>query len=64
VTRLRHAVAHCGCRTATAQDVYVPSLSRGGRGSSSHGPTRSIGTPYEDEDDDDVDQRQEEIGTS
>jgi hypothetical protein len=54
-TRLRHAAAHCGCRTATSQDVYVPSSSGGGGGLSSHGHTRSIGTLYEDEDDEDVD---------
>jgi hypothetical protein len=68
VTWLHRPAARCGCRTATTQDMYVPSSSRGGGGTSSHGPTRSIGTPYEDEDDDeddkDVDPRQEEIGTS
>ena len=37
------------------QDVYVPSVGRGGLGSSSHAPTG---------DDDDVDQRHEELGPS
>ena len=41
------------------QDVYVPSTGRGGLGSSSQAP---IGD--ENEDEDDVDQRHEELGPS
>ena len=41
------------------QDMYVPSLGRGGLGSSSQA---TIGD--KDEDDDDVDQRHEELGPS
>ena len=50
--RLRRADARCGCRAATMQDVYVPSVGRGGLGSSSQAPT---GDEDEDKDDDDVD---------
>ena len=57
--QLRRAAAHCGCRTDTTQDVYVPSAERGGLGSSSQA---AIGD--EDEDDGDVDQRHEELGPS
>ena len=46
-------VARCGCRTATTQDVHVPSTGRGGLGSSSQAPTGSIDIAYEDEDEDD-----------
>ena len=48
------------------QDVHVPSAGRGDLGSSSQAPTRSIGIAYEDEDEDDeeVDQRHEELGPS
>ena len=48
------------------QDVHVPSIGRGGLGSSSQAPTGSIGIAYEDEDEDDdkVDQRHEELGPS
>jgi hypothetical protein len=47
------------------QDMHVPSVGRGGLGSSSQAPTGSIGI-YEDEDEDDeeVDQRHEELGPS
>ena len=55
--------AHCGCRTDTTQDVYVPSADRGGLGSSSQAATRDE-DEEEDEDDDDVDQRHEELGRS
>ena len=51
---------HCGCRTATTQDVHVPSAARGGLGSFSQAPIGSIGIAYEDE----VDQRHEELGPS
>ena len=48
--------------------MYAPSAGRGGLGSSSQAPIRSIGIAYEDEDededDDDVDQRHEELGLS
>ena len=45
--------------------MHVPSASRGGLGSSSQATTGSIGIAYEDEDDDDeVDQRHEELGLS
>ena len=46
--------------------MHVPSIGRGGLGSSSQAPTRSIGIAYddEDEDDDEVDQRHEELGPS
>ena len=54
--------ARCGCRTDTTQDMYVPSTSRGGLGSSSQA---AIGDGDEDEeDDDDVDKRHEELGPS
>ena len=43
------------------QDVYVPSIGRGGLGSSSQAP---IGDGDEDEEDDDVDQRHEELSPS
>ena len=43
------------------QDLYVPSIGRGGLGSSSHAPT---GDEDKDKDDDDVDQRHEELGPS
>ena len=46
------------------QDVHVPSTGKGGLGSSSQAPTGSIGIAYEDEDDDEVDQRHEELGLS
>ena len=51
------------------QDMHVPSVGRGGLGSSSQAPTGSIGIAYEDEDEDDedddeVDQRHEELGPS
>jgi hypothetical protein len=64
--RLRHAAARCGCRTATAQDVHIPSVARGGVGSSRHAPTGSRGICTEDEDDghEDVDQRHEEFRLS
>jgi hypothetical protein len=51
----------------TAQDVHVPSSTIGGVGSSRQAPTRSTGTVDErenDEDDEDVDQRQQELGPS
>ena len=52
--------ARCGCRTDTTQEVYVPSIGRGGLGSSSQ-----VATGDKDEDDDDdVDQRHEELGPS
>ena len=44
--------------------MYVASAGRGGLGSSSQGPTGSVGIPYEDEDNDEVDQRHEELGPS
>ena len=44
------------------QDVHVPSVGRGGLGSSSQAPTGSIGIAYED--DEEVDQRHEELGPS
>jgi hypothetical protein len=49
-----------------AQDVHVPSVARGGVGSSSHAPTGSRGICTEDKDDDheDVDQGHEELGPS
>ena len=56
--RLRHAAARCGCRIATMQDVYVPSTGRGGLGSSSQAPTG------DEDDEDDMDQRHEELGPS
>ena len=60
--------AHCGCRTATTQDVHIPSIGRGDLGSPSQAPTGSIGIVYEDEDEDknndEVDQRHEELGPS
>jgi hypothetical protein len=67
--RIRRVATRCGCRTATAQDVHVPSAPRGGVGSSSHAPTgsRDICTEDEDEDDDDhedVDQGHKELGPS
>ena len=43
------------------QDVHVPSA---GLGSSSQVPTGSIGITYEDEDEDEVDLRHEELGSS
>ena len=43
------------------QDMYVPSSSRGGLGSSSQAAT---GDEDEDDDDDDVDQRHEDLGPS
>ena len=43
------------------QDVYIPSVGRGGLGSSSQATT---GNEDEDDDDDDVDQRHEELGPS
>ena len=46
------------------QDVHVPSIDRGGLGLSSQAPIRSIGIAYEDEDDDEVNQRHEELGPS
>ena len=58
--RLRRAAARCGYRTDTTQDVYVPSIGRGGLRSSSQA---AIGDEDED-DDDDVDQRHEELGPS
>jgi hypothetical protein len=47
------------------QDMHVPSVGRGGLGSSSQAPTGSIGI-YEDEDenDEEVDHRHEELGPS
>ena len=54
--------SRCGCRTDTTQDVYVPSVGRGGLGSSRQAAT---GDGDEDgDDDDDVDQRNEELGPS
>lgn len=46
-------------------DVHVPSIGLGGMGSSAHTATGSTshGVVYEDQDDE-VDQRQEEIGPS
>jgi hypothetical protein len=46
--------------------VHVPSVGRGGLGSSSRAPAWSIGIAYEDEDEDDeeVDQRHKELGPS
>ena len=46
--------------------MHIPSAGRGGLGSSSQAPTGSIGIAYEveDEDDDEVDQRHEELGPS
>jgi hypothetical protein len=48
------------------QGIHVPSVGRGGLGSSSQAPTWSIGIAYEDEDEDDeeVDQRHQELGPS
>ena len=46
------------------QDMHVPSAGRGGLGSSSQAPIGSIGIAYEDEDDNEVDQRHEELGPS
>ena len=54
------------------QDVHVPSVGRGGLGSSSQAPIGSIDIAYEDEDededkdddDDEVDQRHEELSPS
>ena len=46
------------------QDVHVPSAGKGGLGSSSQAPTGSIGFAYEDEDEDKVDQRHEELSPS
>ena len=57
-------VAHCGCRTATTQDVHVPSAGREGLGLSSQAPIGSIGIAYEDKDNDEVDQRHEELEPS
>jgi hypothetical protein len=65
---LRCAAARCGCRTATAQNVHVPSVARRGVGSSSHAPTGSRGICTEDEGEDDdhenMDQGHEELGPS
>ena len=44
--------ARCGCRTDTTQDVYVPSVGRGGLGFSSQAAT---GDEDKDEDEDDYD---------
>ena len=44
--------------------MHISSAGRGGLGSSSQAPTGSIGIAYEDEDNDDVDQRYEELGPS
>ena len=44
--------------------MHVPSAGRGGLGSSSQAPTGSIGIAYENEDDEEVDQRHEELGLS
>ena len=46
--------------------MHVPSTDRGGLGSSSQAPIESIGIAYKDEDEDDdvVDQRHEELGPS
>ena len=44
--------------------MHVPSIDRGGLGSSSQAPIGSIGIAYEDEDDDEVDERHEELGPS
>ena len=47
------------------QDVYVPSVGRGGLGSSSQAATGDRGEDEEDDDDDnDVDKRHEELGPS
>jgi hypothetical protein len=64
--RLRRTAARCGCRTATTQDMHVPSTTRAGIGSSTQAPTWSRGIAYEDEDDDheEFDQRHEELGPS
>ena len=44
--------------------MHVHSIGRGGLGSSSQAPTGSIGIAYEDEDNEEVDQRHEELGPS
>ena len=46
--------------------MHIPSVGRGGLGSSSQALTGSIGIAYEgeDEDDDEVDQRHEDLGLS
>ena len=49
--------------------MHVPSIGRGGLGSSSQAPIGSIGIAYEDEDEDDddeeeVDQKHKELGPS
>ena len=56
----------CGCSLwlQDSQYVHVPSTGRGGLGSSSQAPIGSIGITYEDEDDEEVDQRHEELGPS
>ena len=46
------------------QDVHIRFICREGLGSSSQAPMGSIGIVYEDEDDDEVDQRHEELGPS
>ena len=46
------------------QDVYVPSIGRGGLGSSSQVATGDGDKDEEDDDDDDVDKRHDELGPS
>ena len=48
------------------QDVHVPSIGRGGLGSSSQAPIGSIGIAYKDKDEDneEVEQRHEELRLS
>ena len=46
------------------QDVYVPSVGRGGLGSSSRVATGDGDEDEEDDDDDEVDKRPEELGSS
>ena len=46
------------------QDVHVPSIGRRGPGSSSQAPIGSTGLVYDDDEDDDVDHRHDELGPS
>ena len=46
------------------QDVYVPSVGRRGLDSSSQAPIGSTVLAYDDDEDDDVDQRHDELGPS
>ena len=54
----------CGCRTDTTQDVYIPSVGKGGLGSSSQAVIGDGDKNKEYNDDDDVDKRHEELGPS